>query len=152
MGNKVKLPKRLWGVKIPKAVRKGPIARLLTSSGGQIVLAEVLLAASAYFAARRFEPNTPVGETLRHPIDGLRAGRDWSRGTSDRFARAVRAGAQSFRAALQESEPGAPASDVQSLETGPESATEVSLDAEAPAKKRASSRRESRREESTGTH
>ena len=152
MGKKVKLPKRLWGVKIPKAVRKGAIGRFLGSSGGQVVLAEVFLAASAYYAARRIDPDTPIGETLRHPIDGLRAGRDWSRGTSDRFARAVRAGVQSFRASLQESQTGVLASDAQTLETGPENATEVSLEADSPAKKPASSRRESRREATTGPH
>ena len=116
------------------------------------MLAEVFLAASAYYAARRTDPDTPIGETLRHPIDGLRAGRDWSRGTSDRFARAVRAGVQSFRASLQESQPGVPAADAQTLETGPDSAAEVSLEADPPAKKPASSRRESRREATTGPH
>ena len=149
MGKKVKLPKRVWGVKIPKQIRKGPLGQFLGSSGGQIVVIEAIMAAAAFYAARRIDPDTSVGETLRRPLDSLRAGRDWSRGASDRFARALRAGAQSFRAAYQEEEPNAAAADEQTLEA---SAGESLETAASRPKKSASSRREVRREESSGPH
>ena len=57
---KMKLPKRIAGVKIPKGIRKGPIGSFLTSSGGQLVIAEALLAAGGFYAARRLDPNTPA--------------------------------------------------------------------------------------------
>ena len=148
MAKKAKLPKRVLGVKIPKSIRKGPLAQFLGSSGGQIVVVEALLAASAFYAARRFDASTPVGETLRHPLDGLRAGRDWSRGASDRFGRALRAGVNSFRAALSEAEAGAG----NPLDTEA-SASEESPEPVSAAKKSRSSRRESQREEaSSGPH
>jgi hypothetical protein len=147
MGKKAKLPKRILGMKIPKQIRKGPLGQFLASSGGQVVVVETLLAAAAFYGARRIGPDTSIGETLRHPLDSLRAGRDWSRGASDRFARALRAGLQSFRASLQESEPAAEAQ-------AHEEASDTSLEAAAASRpKRASARRETRRqEESSGPH
>ena len=71
--HKMKLPKRIAGMKIPKGIRKGPIGNFLTSSGGQLVIAEALLAAGGFYAARRLDPNTPAGEAVRHPIDSMRA-------------------------------------------------------------------------------
>jgi hypothetical protein len=50
---KVKLPKRIAGVKLPKATRKGPIVDFLNSSGGQVLLAEALVLAAGVFGARR---------------------------------------------------------------------------------------------------
>src|SRR5687767_14848737 len=146
MGKKAKLPKRILGVKVPKQIRKGPLGQFLASSGGQVVVVEALLAAAAFYGARRIDPDTSVGKTLRHPLDGLRAGRDWSRGASDRFARALRAGAQSFRETYQE--PGAGAVE-QTLDAAAEEASDTSLETPASRpKKSASSRREARREES----
>jgi hypothetical protein len=43
---KLKLPKRIAGVKIPKAARKGPVADFINSSGGQVLLAEALVLAA----------------------------------------------------------------------------------------------------------
>jgi len=151
MGKKAKLPKRLLGVKLPKAIRKGPIGNFLGSSGGQIMIAEALLAATAYYAARRIDPDSPIGGTLRRPMDGLRAGRDWSRGTSDRLARAVRAGVQAFRASKAKGTIGLSA-DVQNREAEAVDAGEGQMDADAPAKKSESSRRQARRDATTGPH
>ena len=148
MAKKAKLPKRILGVKVPKQIRKGPLGQFLASSGGQVVVVEALLAAAAFYGARRIDPDTSVGKTLRHPLDGLRAGRDWSRGASDRFGRALRAGAQSFRATLQESEA------IDAAQTH-EEASDTSLETVAASrpKKSASSRRDARREEeSSGPH
>jgi hypothetical protein len=144
MTKKHKVPKRIAGVKIPKALRKGPIGDFLSSSGGQIVLAEVLLALAAVFAARRLDGNS-TADVLRRPLARLRAGRYWSRGSSERFTRAFAAGVQAFRAALQEpdvSAEGAEAAGVDTSSGGAESR-----------KKRRSSRSEAPLEEtSSGPH
>ena len=70
---KIRLPKRVAGVKIPKAVRKGPIGDFLNSSGGQVILAQALVAVAGVFAASRTEPGTPAGDMLRHPVESTRA-------------------------------------------------------------------------------
>ena len=141
MTKKLKVPKRIAGVKIPKTIRKGPIGDFLSSSGGQVVLAEALLAVGAYYAARRFDANTPASEALRHPLDSLRASRDWSRGTSERLTRAFAAGVQAFRATLNE--PSA-------AEQSP--SADVTEDAEPSRKKRSSRSEAALRETTTGPH
>jgi hypothetical protein len=144
MAKKRKLPKRIAGVKIPKAVRKGPLGDVFSSSGGQVVLAELLLALVAFYAARRLDGNTKAG-ALRHPLDSLRSGRNWSRETSERFTRAFGAGVQAFRAAMQEPL----RDDVEAAEQAGESAAEGAE----PAKKKRSSRGEATlRDTTTGTH
>ena len=104
MARKLKIPKRIAGVKIPKSIRKG-----VNSPAGQLVLAEALLACGAMFAARRFDANSGAGAALRHPIDTVRsriAGSgldDRLTSASDQMGRAFRAGLAAFRASLAES-------------------------------------------------
>lgn len=43
MSRKLKIPKRIAGLKIPKAVRKGPAGKFLKSSAGQLLVAQALL-------------------------------------------------------------------------------------------------------------
>ena len=135
MAKNLKVPKRIAGLKIPKAIRKGPVGHFLNSSGGQMLVAEVLLALVAVYASRRIDANA-TGDALRHPMDTLRAGRDWSRGTSERFTRALSAGVQAFRAAMQEP---LGAAEPAGLDTEPE---------DAERKKKRSSRSESPLQES----
>jgi hypothetical protein len=146
---KMKLPKRIAGVKIPKGIRKGPIGHFLSSSGGQLVIAEALLAAGGFYAVRRLEPNTPAGEALRHPIDSVRAKLGNYGGTSDRFARALRAGVYAFRNTLHEPfAEGAPTSE-QIYDT----ATDTTEGDDSIPKRHSSSRGETpRRETGSGTH
>ena len=103
----IKIPKRIAGVKIPKSIRKGPIGDFLHSSGGQVVLAEALLAVGALYGARRWDAETPAGHLLRHPLDGVRSRLEESglgtgrlSSTRDRLARAFQAGIHAFRAEL----------------------------------------------------
>ena len=49
--SKLKLPKRIAGVKIPKKIRKGPVGQFLNSSAGQLLVAEALIAAGGAFFA-----------------------------------------------------------------------------------------------------
>ena len=92
--------------------------------------------------------DTPAGEALRHPIDSMRAKLgSYGGGTSDRFARALRAGVYAFRNTLHEPFPdGAPT---------PEQVYDTKTDTEADdptPKKHSSSRGETPRREGSGTH
>jgi len=95
--NKVKLPKRIAGVKLPKATRKGPIADFLNSSGGQVLLAEALVLAAGVFGARRVaaQAGAPWDPGMREHIADASA----------RLAHASREALQAFRAALSEPSP-----------------------------------------------
>jgi hypothetical protein len=109
----VKVPKRIAGVKIPKTVRKGPVIDFLNSSGGQVLIAEALLLAAGSSAAKRVDPDSPVGEFIHHPVDkakeaafsGKAAARRAGNGTAEvskRLAHAFEEGIRAFRAALGE--------------------------------------------------
>lgn len=110
MAKKTKLPKRIAGVKIPKAIRKGPVGDFLNSSAGQMVIAEALVLAGAVFTARRTDPDSTTSHLARHPLEGLRealGGSDrWSRETirdgSARLSYACAEALKAFRAALRE--------------------------------------------------
>jgi hypothetical protein len=113
---KVKIPKRVAGMKIPKTVRKGPLRDFLNSSAGQLLLAEGLIVLGSAVAVRRADPDSRVGWFARHPLDSMRdVGRatsrraDWAGETISResgklslaFSEAIRA----FRAAMDQAEP-----------------------------------------------
>lgn len=103
----IKLPKRLAGIKIPKAVRKGPLGQFLNSHAGQVILAEAVVAAAAVFTASKTDDDSPIAEGLRHPVEGARhlgeavamTGADHS----ERLAYAIHAAGRAFREALRES-------------------------------------------------
>ena len=146
MAKKRKVPKRIAGVKVPKAIRKGPIGDFLSSSGGQVVLAEVLLTLAALYTARRFEGRT-TGEVLHHPLVSLRRGRDVSRQISERLTRAFGAGVQAFRAAMQE-----PLPDLARTDSEGADADTASEGTEPARKKRSSGSEAPLRERSSGAH
>jgi hypothetical protein len=56
--SKIKVPKRVAGVKIPKTVRKGPIMDFVNSSAGRLLIAEALAAALAVFAYKNVDSET----------------------------------------------------------------------------------------------
>ena len=109
----VKVPTRIAGVKIPKTVRKGPVADFLNSSGGQVLIAEALLLAARSYAEKRVDPDSPVGEFIDHPVEqarkaalsGKAAAQRAGNGAaeaSERLAHAFEEGMRAFRAALAE--------------------------------------------------
>jgi hypothetical protein len=62
----IKLPKKLAGVKIPKAVRKGAIAEFLGSTAGQKLIAEVVTAAAgAVLVKKQAEPGSATRKTAK---------------------------------------------------------------------------------------
>jgi hypothetical protein len=143
MAKKSKVPKRIAGVKIPKAIRKGPVGDVLRSSGAQVLLAEVLLALAVVYAARRFDGNA-TGDELRHPLESLRAGRNWSRAAAERVTRALGAGVQAFRVAMQES--------LADVGAGSKQAGETASEGAEPTRKKRSARTEEPLETSGSPH
>lgn len=57
---KAGLPKRIAGVRVPKAVRKGRIADLLASRQGQALIAEAILGAGALAAGMKAKDDPKV--------------------------------------------------------------------------------------------
>jgi hypothetical protein len=65
----IKLPKRIAGVKVPKAVRKGVLGDFLRSKAGQAMIAEAVMAIStAILAKQQAEP----GSTARRAGKGAK--------------------------------------------------------------------------------
>jgi hypothetical protein len=143
-GKKGKLPKRFAGVKIPKAARKGPVADFITSSGGQVILAEALLAAASVLAVKTVDPDSRAGQALRHPIESLKAaGRsgksaldsaeDRASSASARLSNAFNEAIRAFRNALANDYPRSEGESEDDLSTRPD----MDFDTEAtPEKKR----------------
>lgn len=59
------LPKRIAGVKVPKAVRKGRFGELLASRTGQVLIAEAIMAAGAIAGAKK-AGESPKARRLAH--------------------------------------------------------------------------------------
>ena len=105
--HKMKLPKRIAGIKIPKVIRKGALGHFLNSNAGQLVVAETLTALAAAFTASKVD-DMSVGENLRHPVKGGRrvghllaaAGSD----QSERLTHAFRQAGKAFHDALHEAD------------------------------------------------
>jgi hypothetical protein len=137
--SKVRLPKKIAGMKIPKSVRKGPVARFLYSPGGQVAIAEALVIAAGVFSARQ-SPDSAAGQLLRNPSESLKAaGRSTvrakdsvSRG-SKKLSYAFGEAIKSFRSALQDEDLEA------GLATDAESLLDRGVEVEDAKKKRSSS-------------
>jgi len=56
--SKIKVPKQIVGVKIPKSVRKGPIMDFVNSTTGRVLIAQALTAAIGVFAYKHADPET----------------------------------------------------------------------------------------------
>ena len=110
---KNKLPKRIAGVKIPKAIRKGPLADFIGSPRGRAIIAEVLMAvggaAVVGHEARRGSSTrralADTGDAVKTAGDkAAHAGADAAQMTgavSDRISLAFAEAAAAFRNALQ---------------------------------------------------
>jgi hypothetical protein len=97
--SKIKVPKHVAGVKIPKAVRKGPVFEFVNSTAGRVLIAQALTAAIGVLAYKG------ASEETRDKIRGkAKKGVENTRATLERntarlsyaFSEAVTA----FRAAL----------------------------------------------------
>jgi len=95
--SKIKLPKQIAGVKVPKVVRKGPFGEFINSSAGQLMLAEMLTVAAAAFVVKRTDLR-PVSGKVR---DKVIASQEDVEEMSGRLARAFHAGLAAFREELR---------------------------------------------------
>lgn len=104
MAKPIKIPKRIAGVKIPKAIRKGPVVKFLNTPAGEVVLAQAVLLVGGAFAVDKARDNN----TMLHPVDSLKdAGNDVkSRAgtTAARLTRAFSAAAHAFRDVMENDE------------------------------------------------
>lgn len=125
MARKVAIPKRIAGIKIPKQIRKGPLASLIASPAGQILLAQLLVIIGGAIATAA-NPDTRTGRALRMAIDegmqglsrnsrGRKSGRDFSREVGDGIVR----GMEAFRQAMRESEGSEETEEVEVRDVGP---------------------------------
>jgi hypothetical protein len=100
---KIKLPKRIAGVKIPKQIRKGPLMGFVNTPGGQVVLAQALLAIGGALAVR---------QKGGHPLQSLSEGsHKLSDDVGARLTRAVAAATHAFREAMNADQEELPFSD-----------------------------------------
>ena len=103
MSKSIKVPKKVAGVKVPKALRKGALNDFLNSSAGKLLIAEAIAAAVAALALRRTESGERTATVVgRRAMELGETARDEARRASDRLSTAVRAGVQAFREALQD--------------------------------------------------
>ena len=67
----IKVPKRVAGVKIPKAVRKGPVMDFVNSKAGRVLSAQALTAAIGVLAYKQASPETRarVRDTVKNGAD-----------------------------------------------------------------------------------
>ena len=113
---KMKLPKRVAGVKVPKRVRKSSLAKLLASPGGRALAIEVLAATGAaaggLLVKKKADHDPKLREALAHPVDSLKAagqhlvdgGTDAAAGASamsSQLAYAIGEAARTFAEAMQ---------------------------------------------------
>lgn len=101
MSKRIKLPKRIAGIKIPKGIRKGPVVKFLNSPPGQVVLAQALLVIGGAFAVDKARDN----DGALHPLDTLKeAGRDVGKRAEfagSKLTHAFAAAARAFREAME---------------------------------------------------
>lgn len=98
--SKIKVPKRVAGVKIPKAVRKGPVLQFVNSSAGKLLVAEALTAALGIFAYKQAADGT--GEKIKMKAQDAQ---EALRNNTARLTHAFGEGVRAFREALSEPAP-----------------------------------------------
>jgi len=101
--SRIKVPKKVVGVKIPKAVRKGPIMDFVNSTTGRVLIAQALTAAIGAFAYKQADPETR--ERLRGKVlKGAGDARDLMSRSTTRLSFAFGEALNAFRAALDQPE------------------------------------------------
>ncbi|MDB6045932.1 MAG: hypothetical protein JWM63_4483 [Gammaproteobacteria bacterium] len=102
---KLRIPKRVAGVKIPRIVRKGPVAKFLNSSAGQLVLAEALVVVGGALAAEARGSGSGPAELGREPLSGVSKGggeRADTRSESSMLPSAFNDAVRAFRTSVEQ--------------------------------------------------
>jgi hypothetical protein len=109
-GKKAKriIPKRIAGVRVPRAVRKGRFGDLLASKTGQALIAQAILGAGAVAAGMKVKDSPKVREMAQGAKDKIAdVGQDATRGTAQTtstLAYALGEAAKTFAEALRRGE------------------------------------------------
>jgi hypothetical protein len=105
--SKTKLPKRIGGVKIPKALRTGTVAAVLASPLGQNLIAEVIYHAGAALAGDSKGAKKTLKRVRRGALNAGEETADLAQDGAALIAYAFREGAERFVAAIREVSGGA---------------------------------------------
>jgi hypothetical protein len=92
---KIKVPKRVAGVKIPKTVRKGPVMDFVNSTAGRVLIAQALTAAVGVFAVKHSD--SPTAERIK---SGARSAEEKVKENTARLGYAFGEAVRAFREAL----------------------------------------------------
>jgi hypothetical protein len=97
--SRIKVPKRVAGVKIPKAVRKGPVMDFVNSKAGRLLIAEALTAAIGVLAYKNTDRETlkRAGSKIK---DGAGETREAVKRNTARMSFAFSEAVTAFRTAL----------------------------------------------------
>jgi hypothetical protein len=106
--SRIKVPKRVVGVKIPKAVRKGPVMDFVNSKSGRVLIAQALTAAIGVLAYKKVSPESRerVGDKIK---DGAGETADVLKRSTARLSFAFGEAVTAFRTALLQPGAGAEA-------------------------------------------
>jgi hypothetical protein len=100
--SRIKVPKRVAGVKIPKAVRKGPVMDFVNSKAGRVLIGQALTAAIGVLAYKTASPETR--ERVRGKLkDGADETSDVLKRNTARISFAFGEAVTAFRTALDQS-------------------------------------------------
>jgi hypothetical protein len=94
------LPKRIAGVKVPKAVRKGRLGELLASKTGQTLIAEAIMAAGAVGGAKKINDSPKARSFIADTAERVRSPGDMAQSGAV-LAYALGEAARSFAEALR---------------------------------------------------
>lgn len=83
------LPKRIAGVKVPKALRKGRAGRFLASPVGLALVSDAILA-GAVAVGKQAKPGSAARKLADHPLAGLSQLRDDARQRGEESTEALR--------------------------------------------------------------
>lgn len=99
------LPKKIAGVKVPKAVRKGRFGELLASKTGQALIAEAIMAAGAVAGAKKASDSSKARSFVHDAAQAVRKAGDSPKadvqGATDVIAYALGEAARTFADALR---------------------------------------------------
>jgi hypothetical protein len=99
---KIKVPKRVAGIKIPKTVRKGPVMDFVNSTAGRMLIAEALTVAIAALAVKHSD-----AASARKLKNGIANAQDTVKDGAARLSYAFGEAVTAFRVALTEPQTGA---------------------------------------------
>lgn len=117
------VPKRIAGMKVPKALRRGRIGQLLASPAGQALLIQTVARAGEHLIARETRPGSTVRTAAARSQDAAEELGEGAAESGAAFAYALRQAARAFVTAMQAQqqrarEPGGPEREPERADAG----------------------------------